>query len=140
MTLRYLFRDLSFDVPEGLVDQSMVVLVNEESLALTVAREERAFESGTPTLKAYVDEAIKELQGSVTGYGLEKREDRTVNGKSAIVLLQTALTPEGQAVSQRQAYVDLKPDVVVVTATAPKKDAAKGGEAFEKLLASLKVG
>lgn len=140
MTLRYLFRDLSFDVPEGLVDQSMVVLVNEESLALTVAREERAFESGTPNLKAYVDEAIKELQGSVSGYGLEKREDRTVNGKSAIVLVQSALTPEGQSVSQRQAYLDMKPDVVVVTATAPKKDAAKGGEIFEKLLASLKVG
>lgn len=140
MTLRYLFRDLSFDVPEGLIDQSMVVLVNEESLAITVAREARAFESGTANLKAYVDEAIKELQGSVSGYGLEKREDRTVGGKPAIVLTHSALTPEGQPVSQRQAYVDVKPDVVVITATAPKKDAAKGAEAFDKLLTSLKIG
>ena len=144
MTLRYLFRDLSFDVPDGLVDQSMVVLVDEDSLALTVAREERAFASGASSgvanLKAYVDEAIKELQGSVTGYTLEKREDRTVNGKNAIVLVQTAMTPEGQPVAQRQAYLDLAGDVVVVTATAPKKDASKATAAFDKMLASLKVG
>lgn len=140
MTLRYLFRDLSFDVPEGLVDQSMVVLVDEDSLALTVAREANAFDNGVASLKAYVDEAIKELSGSVTGYGLEKREDRTVNGKSAIVLVQTAMTPEGQPVAQQQAYLDLAGDVVVVTATAPKKDAAKAAAVFDKMLASLKVG
>lgn len=136
--MRYQFRELSFDVPDGLVDQSMVVLVNEESLALTVAREERAFEgSGTSTLKAYVDEAIKELQGSVSGYSLEKREERTVSGKSAVVLVQGATTPEGAPVAQRQAYIDIKGDVVVVTATAPRKDGAKAGEIFERVLASL---
>lgn len=140
MTLRYLFRELSFDVPEGLVDQSMVVLVNEESLALTVAREARAFESGPANLKAYVDDAVKELSGSVQGYGIEKREERTVAGKQAIVLSQSALTPEGQAVAQRQAYIDVKGDVVVVTATAPKNDAAKAADIFEKMLASFKVG
>lgn len=137
--MRYLFRDLSFDVPEGLVDQSMVVLVNEESLALTVAREVRAFSGGITSLKDYVDEAIKELQGSVTGYALQQREERTVNGKSALVLVQAATTPEGQAVAQRQAYLDVAGDIVVVTVTAPKKDAAKAAEVFDRLLTSMKV-
>lgn len=132
--MRYLFRDLAFNVPEGLVDQSMVVLVDEESLALTVAREPRG-----PSLSSYVDDAVTELIGSVGGFNLEKREERTVAGRPAIVLSQTAVTPEGQPVAQRQAYLEVGGDVVVVTATSPKGQAARASNVFDSLLSSLQV-
>lgn len=132
--MRYRIRELSFEVPEGLVDQSMVVLVDEDSLALTVAREGRR-----TSLEAYVDEAIAELTGSVAGFALEDREARTVGKRPAVLLRQSAMTPEGQPVAQRQAYVEVGSDVVVVTATAPTAHAARASAAFDTLLSSLQV-
>jgi hypothetical protein len=133
--VHYRFRDLAFDVPDGLVDQSMVVLVDEDSLALTIAREPR----GGGALVSYVDDAVTELMGSVTGFALERREERTVGGHAAIVLQQTATTPEGQPVAQRQAYLEIGPDVVVVTATSPRDRAGRAVAVFDALLASLRV-
>lgn len=133
--MRYRFRDLSFDVPEGLVDQSMVVLVDEDSLAVTVAREARG-----GSLKAYVDDAVNELMGSVSGFALEHREERTVAGQPAVVLQQSAVTPEGQPVAQRQAYLEVGAEVVVVTATCPAPQAGRAAAVFDGLLASLQLG
>jgi hypothetical protein len=133
--MQYRFRDLAFDVPDGLVDQSMVVLVDEDSLALTVAREARG-----GTLASYVNDALTELEGSVSGFQVEKREEKTVAGRPAILLQQTALTPEGQQVAQRQAYVEVGGDVVIVTATAPRARAARGNSVFEGMLTTLKIG
>lgn len=132
--MRYRFKNLAFDVPDGLVDQSMVVLVDDDSLALTLAREAR-----TAPLKAYVDEALKELMGSVSGFVLERREDRTVGGKGAVVLGQSALTPEGRPVAQLQAYIDLGAEVAVVTATAPQEHGARAASTFERVLSSMQV-
>lgn len=132
--MRYRFKNLAFDVPDGMVDQSMVVLVDEENLALTLAREAR-----TSPLKAYVDDALKELMGSVSGFVLERREQRTVAGKDAAVLVQSAITPEGKPVAQLQAYIDLGGEVAVVTASAPQEHGARAAATFERLLATMQV-
>lgn len=132
--MRYRFRELSFEVQDDLVDQSMVVLVDEERCALTVARERLP-----APLARYVDDAVTELEGSMQDYRLVTRQERTVVGRPALVLEQAARTPEGRAVTQLQAYVELGADVVVVTATSPTEHAAAGRGHFDRALASLTV-
>ncbi|MCC7112550.1 MAG: DcrB-related protein [Deltaproteobacteria bacterium] len=132
--MRYRFRELAFEVQDGLVDQSMIVLVDEERCALTVARE---LLQGP--LSRYVDEAVTELEGSMEDYRLVDRQERTVAGRPALILEQAARTPEGRAVTQLQAYVELGADVVVVTATSPAEHTAAGRGHFDRALASLTV-
>ena len=133
--MRYRFRELSFDVKDGLVDQSMIVLVDDDRTALTLAREPRE-----TTLARYVDDAVAELEGTMDSYRLVAREARQIAGCPAWVLLQTALSPEGRSVTQRQAYLELGADVVVVTATSPGEHAEEGRSHFDRALASLTVG
>jgi hypothetical protein len=133
--MRYRFRELSFDVADGLSDQSMVVLVDDEKTALTVAREPKE-----GTLVRYVEDALAELATTLTGHRLVSREEQTVAGLPAVVLVQAALSPEGRAVTQRQAYLELGGDVVVVTVTSPAEHAALGRGHFDRALASLAVG
>lgn len=133
--MRYRFRELSFDVKDGLVDQSMVVLVDEDRTALTVAREPRE-----GTLSRYVDDAVMELEGSMNGYRLVSRGERQIAGHPAVVLEQAAVSPEGRAVAQRQAYLEIGGDVVVVTATSPAEHADEGRGHFDRALSSLTVG
>lgn len=130
--MRYRFRDLSFDVKDGLVDQSMIVLVDEDRTALTVARE-----AHDGTLARYVDEALQELEGSMDGYRLVDRRERQIAGRAAVVLEQEAVTPEGRAVRQRQAYLGVGGEVVVVTATSPAEHDEEGRGHFDRALASL---
>src|SRR5688500_13512933 len=99
--MRYLFRDLSFDVPDGMHDQSMIVLVEDEKVALTLARDVK-----DGALKSYVDDAVRELSASMNAYKLESRDEAVVGGKPALVLVQSAVSPEGKPVAQRQAYVE----------------------------------
>ena len=96
--------------------------------------------SHTSTSKPLARPASAAATANVSGYNLEKREEKTVGGKSAVVLTQSAVTPEGTPVAQRQAYLDIGADIVVVTCTAPKKDSAKASAAFDKLLTTLAVG
>lgn len=133
--MRYLFRDLSFEVPDGLADQSMVVLVDDERAALTLAREPK-----DGPLKRYVDEAVTELDASMTAYKLISREERTVAGRPSVVLAQSAVSPEGRAVTQRQAYVEAGTDVVVLTITSPSEHAKHGEALFDRVLGTLKIG
>ena len=132
--MRYVFRDLSFDAPDVLDDQSMIVLVDGDRAALTVAREP---EDGP--LRGYVDAVVMELDASMSSYRLETREDRLVGGKSAVLLVQTALSPEGRPVRQRQAYIDMGGSVLVVTATSPTEASEHGKALFERVIATLKV-
>jgi hypothetical protein len=133
--MRYMFRDLSFEVPAGLHDQSMIVLVDDDNIALTLARD---LKEGP--LKQYVDDAVTELAASMNAYKLEHREQRKVAGRDAVVLVQKAVSPEGRPVSQLQAYVELGKDVLVVTATSSTASEAQSEKLFEQVLSTLKTG
>ena len=133
--MRYMFRDLSFEVQDGLHDQSMIVLVDDERVALTLARDVK-----DSALKNYVDDAVTELDASMNAYKLESREEKQIAGRPGVVLVQSAVSPEGKPVAQRQAYVELGREVLVVTATSPSQYANEGKATFDKVLATLKTG
>lgn len=132
--MQYRVPGLSFEIPEGLVDQSMIVLVDGERAALTVAREPL-----DGTLGAYVDAVVDELTTSMAGYHLDARGARTIAARAALVLEHRATPPGGQPVQQRQAYVEVGATVVIVTVTSPPHADEHGRALFERVLTSLAI-
>ncbi len=129
---RYRYQELSFEAPDGLSDQTMIVLVDGERAALTVAREPRA-----GTLGDYVDAVIAELSASMPGFHLESRGARLVGGRAALTIAQLATLETQGPVRQLQAFVDAGAYVVVVTVTAPRDGARHAEAMFERALATL---
>jgi len=134
IAMRYRYQDLAFDAPDGLTDQSMIVLVDGERAALTLAREPL-----DRSLGAYVDAVIEELTASMSGYRLEARAGRLVAGRDAVVVAQCAILSDGRPVRQQQAFVDAGAQVLVVTVTSPLEVGAAGHALLERVLASLEL-
>lgn len=121
--LPYAWRDLRFTVDADLVDQTAVVLTRlglpgtpagEASYTLCVS--EDAAPAG---VAAYVDEALREMATSLPGFRLGAREHPQVLGKKAVVVDGWSLSPDGDGLVQRQAFIDRgNGRVVVVTASA----------------------
>jgi hypothetical protein len=135
--MHYAWRDLRFEVEDGLTDQSMVVLAKPGGVlpryTLSIGRDALG---GRP-LAGYVDEALRELTSSLSGYRLERRENKTVAGRAAVLVDQSALSPEGKAIAQRQAFISDGDSVVVVTGTTHEAQ-AEAQAAVDRVLQSLK--
>jgi hypothetical protein len=134
----YLWRGWRFDPPKDLHDQTVIVLVDKKdgpvSHSVTLTLDELAGQE----LDAYVADQVRELSSSLSGYQLKKKDEKKVGGLRAVVLEQTATSPDGAPVLQRQAYVQDSTAVLVVTATSGE-GARKACEAsFDAVLASLK--
>lgn len=81
MPTPYAWRRFTFDVDANLVDQSSIVLVapagpDSIGYSLTVARDAE----GGDNLKGYVDLALRELATGLSGFRLERRDDRQTLG------------------------------------------------------------
>ena len=134
----YLWRGWRFDPPKGLHDQTVLVLVDKKdgpvghSVTLTID------ELQGQELDGYVTEQVRELSTTLQGYQLKKKDEKKIAGLKGYVLEQTATSPEGQPVVQKQAYLQDGKQVLVVTATAG--DAAKKAceASFDAVLSSLK--
>jgi hypothetical protein len=134
----YSWNDLRFDLPAGLVDQTVVTFVDDAatpSFQVTVTVDGR----GSQAFEAYVEAQLADLARAVPGYSSTARtEDKTGAGRPAIVVEHTARSPEGQAMRQRQAYVDLAGErVAIVTVTHADKDTPRAKVAFASILSSL---
>ncbi len=131
--MKYAWRQHSFDVPDGLIDQTSLVLVKAEgaevAYSLTVARDATG-----DALKGYVDATLRDLATSLSGFRLQSRDDKaTLAGKPASRLVHTSTTPEGQAIVQHQGIAKFGGGIVVVTAAAPEGKDGPAKAAFEAL-------
>src|SRR5690349_2816010 len=109
----YTWNSLTFERPDGLVDQTVVSFVdNPEQPTFTVTMSSDA--RGAQAFPAYVDGQLAELARSLPGYTSSARMDESVNGKSAVVVEHKARSPQGQGMRQRQAYVDLGAQVAIL--------------------------
>lgn len=134
----YLWRGWRFDPPKGLHDQTVLVLVDKKdgpvghSVTLTID------DLQGQDLDGYVTEQVRELSATLQGYQLKKKEETKIGGAKAVVLDQTATSPEGQPVVQKQAYLQDGKQVLVVTATAGDAGKKACDASFDAVVSSLK--
>lgn len=135
--MKYRWRDLAFDVDDDLDDHTMVVLTKPgkgplPAMTLCVATDKAT------SLAAYVDEALREMATSVSGFRLGSRQNATLMGQKAVVVEARTLSPEGLDLIQKQAFVERDRDtIVVITGSAPEGSAKDLAAAVDRLLASL---
>lgn len=146
--MKYRWRDLAFDVDDGLQDQTLVLLASEgpdgpggePAFTLCVSDDE-----APAGLTAYVDEVLGELSSSLSGFRLGSRSSKTLLAdKKAIFIEAHTLSPEGIPLLQKQAFVergDQPGSVVVVTGACRAGQAPQAlmSAAFERLISSLTV-
>lgn len=133
----YLWRGWRFDPPKGLHDQTVLVLVDKKdgpvghSVTLTID------DLAGQDLDAYVADQVRELTTTLSGYQLKKKEEKKIGGRKGLVLDQTATSPEGHPVVQRQAYLQDGKQVLVVTATGGEAAKKACDASFDAVVASL---
>ena len=137
---QYIWTDLSFKIPSGMSDQTVVTLMDDEdnpSFNLTVTQEP------VPpnfSLHAYVADQVTTLGEELTGYAFVAKTERKVGSFDAQVVEQTAEGDDGAKLYQHQAYIHAKDRVIVASATASKEGKPAAASALNALLDSLKVG
>ena len=138
--MKYRWRDLAFDIDDGLQDQTMVVLSRAGQGAEPAYTVCVADDQAPDGLQAYVDVALREMSTSLPGFRIGSRHNATVMGARAVVVEARTLSPEGISLVQKQAFVERTKDaVLVVTGSAPEepKLAALMVSAIDRLIASL---
>lgn len=139
--MKYRWRDLAFDVDDGVDDRTLVVLAKagagaEPAWTLLVA-EDKAPQG----LAGYVDEALREQAATLSGFRIASRQNsKAMLGSKAVVVDALTLSPQGVSLLQKQAFVDRGGGSLVVV-TGSCRDAAEPraalGAAFERLVSSL---
>jgi hypothetical protein len=131
---------LSFDVPDGLTDRSVIVLTDESkdggvglSLAVDVLPQPT-----TAALATYVDDVVREAGARLRSLRVATRETREVGGREALVLSQTASVEAGHQVAQVQAFVREGTAVTVVTVSCDADDAAHAHHVMDGVVGSIK--
>ena len=127
----YLWNNLKFDIPAGVVDQTLVTLVDDPeqpTFTINIANDKKNVE-----LKAYVDAQLDDLAHSLPGYASSSR----VDDSKRVVVEHRARSPQGLAMKQRQAYVDAGTTVAIVTLTSVDKPNTVADAAFDSLVRSL---
>ncbi len=134
--MSYTWNSLRFDVPAGLVDQTVVTLVDNPeapTFTITLANDPR----GQTAFGPYVEAQLQDLARSLPGYAAGGRKEERVNDRAAVIVDHKARSPQGETMRQRQAYVDAGASVAIVTVTCTDKPHAKADQAFEQILRSL---
>jgi len=135
----YLWNNLRFEIPAGVVDQTVVTFVDDPSqpsFQLTVTADGR----GEQAFTGFVNSQLQDLAKALPGYQSHGRVDKSIAGKSAVLVEHRARSPQGQQMRQRQAYVDVGERVAIITLThadTKQAGAQKADAAFDQLLASL---
>lgn len=132
--MTYAWRDLRFETPAGLVDQSVIALAGDR-ISITLARDEL----GERSLDAYADESAREVAVRMAGFRAGARRTAEVAGGSALIVEHDARDGDGNKVAQAQAFlVDGEDAVVVVTVTCANASIARGE--LDKLLRTMTRG
>jgi hypothetical protein len=134
--MKYGWRGYSFDVPEDLDDETVVAFLAREGdtvdYNITVSRD-----GLDGKLDTYLADAVDELGKSLSGYQLVDQSEAKAGDRSARILNHKAVSPEGDVLKLRQAYIDCGAEVVIVTGTGREGSEEKLGKAFDRILQSF---
>jgi hypothetical protein len=139
--MRYHWGDQSFDLPDGLTDRSVIVLVDESNpgaaFGVSLARDTLA-QASDDALSAYVDEVVREASARLHALRVTGREHIRFGTKDTLLLTQTVSSEPGDAVSQHQAFVRDKTAVTIVTVSCSLDAAARARQVVETAVSSMR--
>ena len=123
-----------FDVPDGVVDETVLTFTARPGLSFTVSSDELA--GGKPALLRFVDEQLRAIRAEAPGYTVLGQSERAVAGCPAIHV-EATITQVGAKRAQHQLYVLLDDRVVVAAATAPDANKSAAAAALDRFAASF---
>lgn len=133
--MKYGWRTFTFDLPEGLEDESVLTFLalrgETVTFNVTVSREPLR-----GTFESYLAQVVDDLRRALGAYKLVSESKRKVAGLDAKVLEHTATSPEGETLRQLQAHIANGKEVVLVTATGRDDQRDALARALEHILDS----
>lgn len=139
--MRYLWRDSSFEIPDGLADRSVLLLVDEREdappFSLSLAHD--ALDGAdAAALSRYVDDVIRESTTRLASLRVTARAPSTQDGRDVVTLTQDASPAAGQVARQHQAFVRDGAGVTILTVTTDADGSARAHAALQSVLQSMK--
>lgn len=138
---RYEHSDITFDVPRDWKDRSVVAFTEPNKPGQTTAANVVLTRDALPkgeTLRSYADRQLVELAKGMEGFDLRKREERQIDGREAVEIRFGWVGGNGP-IEQRLTMVQGKKDqVLTLTTTVKRAEAAKLDAVFDRILASVK--
>lgn len=136
------YADITFPLPAGMVDQTVVTFVDRAdspTTSVTVSQEPLA--GGSAALLRYVGEQLDEMKRGVPGYAVVKQEERALGGARGLHVEAAVKNASGKRV-QHSLYVldEARARVVIATVTAQESASARARELVDDIARGLKLG
>lgn len=128
-----------FDLPERVFTDKTIHALEAElpgGQRLAVFLHRRPIEGGK-SLRAHVEENVALNQTRLSAYAVLDQVEAPVGGLPGI-LLQARWRHEGATYQQRQAFVEVDGQLMIVAVSAPLAEQAAGDEAFDSILQTIR--
>lgn len=135
-TTKYSWQGLTFVPPADLNDQSVLQFVGDPpAYNLVVTRESL----GGAALPVFLQARVRELSTLFPSFALLEQSERKLGPHNCSIIRQSVTTPDGVQVEQIQAYVEIKGEASIFTATTPATDPDWAKKTIDAVLDSLIV-
>ncbi len=133
------FNDVSFEVPPGWSDNSVVTLAGRDSkrFAPNVVVTREAGVEGE--LAAYAKDQVPAIAKATKKHELISEREETIAGQQGFVLEHRFITPERAKVRQLQYFVRSGGDVVVMSLTCAEQEVKGRANMLQRMAASLSI-
>jgi hypothetical protein len=129
----YRWHDLTFPVPAGFRDQTVVVMTHESGVSLSVSADRAG------DVDVYVDDTVIELTARLKNFRLLERGRHAIGATSFTVIALQAKSADGKMLRQHQAFFATDDNIVIVTATGNESQSTAAKAALDELLVGLQV-
>lgn len=136
---RLQFNDVSFELPPGWQDKSVVTLAGRDSKRFApnvVVTREAGVDKG---LAEYAREQVPSIAKATKKHELLSERVETIAGQEGFVLEHRFITPERAKVRQLQYFVRSGGDVVVVSLTCAEQEVKGRANMLKRMAESLSI-
>ncbi len=141
--MRYIFNLGSIVIPDGWTDRSILSFVEDSAAGPPTSSVVLHYEYISPetAMENFADQQLVAAAQRLPGFTLKTRRPGTVQGYRSIEMFYEWRTPEQIHVTQRQAYLAIRPGtLMVITMTNKTAESNKIDEKWRDLLASFRTG
>jgi hypothetical protein len=129
----YRWHALTFPIPAGFRDQTVVVMTHESGVSLSVSADT------VGDVDAYVDDTVIELTARLKNFRLLERGRHAIGATSCTVIALQAKGADGRMLRQHQAFFATSDKIVIITATGNESQSTAAKAALDELLMGLQV-
>lgn len=136
--MTYRWRNLAFDLPAGLEDDSVLTFVGRTDAHgdINVTCVQDSLEGD---LEAYLADAVDDMGRSFPSYQLLEQSSREVAGLGARILEQTIGDAESESLLQFQAYLPHGDGITIFTATGQRAARSQIAAALDDILRTFRI-